>query len=235
MLYFAGTMNELHWKNARGIPLFAAEWPVKGPRAVIALVHGQGEHIGRYAHLAAWFNRHDIAVLGFDHQGYGRSGGKRGHARDLDALLDDIGQLLEEALRRKHGWTYSQGANLETWPMGVVALNLVARMRSEVHSAATRVLRNLWRSTCESLGKQDPEHRYTLDRARGAHALRYMHRGLDRSELSVPFLTYAWLEQALPKHRAFVDIPPEEFPVIARHAPKLADLEWHMISVVQDT
>ncbi len=145
------------------------------------------------------------------------------------------GGILEEALRRKHGWTYSQGANLETWPMGVVALNLVARMRSEVHSAATRVLRNLWRSTCESLGKQDPEHRYTLDRARGAHALRYMHRGLDRSELSVPFLTYAWLEQALPKHRAFVDIPPEEFPVIARHAPKLADLEWHMISVVQDT
>lgn len=96
-------MNELHWKNAHGIHLFAAEWPVKKPRAVIALVHGQGEHIGRYAHMADWYNRHDIAVLGFDHQGYGRSGGKRGHVKNLDALLDDIGQLLDETRRRYPG------------------------------------------------------------------------------------------------------------------------------------
>jgi len=93
-------MNELSWKNAEGLKLHAAEWPVKNPRAVIALVHGQGEHIGRYGHVAKWYNDHKIAVLGFDQQGYGRSEGKRGHAKNLDALLDDIGQLLEETRRR---------------------------------------------------------------------------------------------------------------------------------------
>ncbi|MFN0175134.1 MAG: lysophospholipase [Saprospiraceae bacterium] len=88
-------MNELHWKNAEGLNLYAAHWPVENPRAVIALVHGQGEHIGRYKHVAEWFNRHQVAVLGFDHQGYGKSEGKRGHAKNLQVLLNDIGLLLQ--------------------------------------------------------------------------------------------------------------------------------------------
>ena len=96
-------MNELSWKNAQGLRLFAAEWPMKNPLAVVALVHGQGEHIGRYAHVAEWYNRQGIAVIGYDHQGYGRSEGKRGHAKNLHVLLDDIGQLLEETRRRYPG------------------------------------------------------------------------------------------------------------------------------------
>lgn len=96
-------MESLNWKNAQDISLFAAHWSCEKPRAVIALVHGQGEHIGRYGHLADWFNRHRIAVLGFDQQGHGRSAGKRGHASGLDAMLDDIGQLLEETRSRYPG------------------------------------------------------------------------------------------------------------------------------------
>lgn len=93
-------MNELSWKNAEGIPMHGVDWPVKNPQAVIALVHGQGEHIGRYAHVAKWYNDHGIALMGFDQQGYGKSGGKRGHADNLDVLLDDIGQLLEKTRER---------------------------------------------------------------------------------------------------------------------------------------
>ncbi len=89
-------MTELFWKNEQGLKLFAAHWPVKRPVAVIALAHGQGEHIGRYAHVAEWYNAHDVAVVGFDQQGHGRSEGIRGHVKNLDALLDDIGLLLEK-------------------------------------------------------------------------------------------------------------------------------------------
>lgn len=91
---------ELYWKNAEGLQLRALHWPVDNPRAVIALVHGQGEHIGRYEHLARWFNQHNVAVLGYDHQGYGKSQGKPGHAQNLDVLLDDIGLLLEQTRER---------------------------------------------------------------------------------------------------------------------------------------
>lgn len=89
-------MQELHWKNKEGLTLYGAHWPVEHPRAVIALVHGQGEHISRYDHLARWFNARGVAVLGFDHQGHGQSEGRRGHARHLEAYLDDIGLLLEK-------------------------------------------------------------------------------------------------------------------------------------------
>lgn len=93
-------MEHLNWKNAEGKALYAAHWPVENPRAVIALVHGQGEHIGRYDHLSRWFNQRGIAVLGFDHQGYGRSAGKRGHAKTLEVLLDDIGLLIDQVRSR---------------------------------------------------------------------------------------------------------------------------------------
>ncbi len=96
-------MNELSWKNRDGLNLYAEEWPVQNPQAVIAFVHGQGEHIGRYRHVADWYNKRGVAFLGFDQQGYGRSEGKRGHAASLDVLLDDIGQLLEEVNRRYSG------------------------------------------------------------------------------------------------------------------------------------
>jgi alpha-beta hydrolase superfamily lysophospholipase len=90
-------MEKFFWLNTQGMNLFAAHWPVETPIAVIALVHGQGEHIGRYAHLAEWFNQRGIAIVGYDQQGHGRSEGKRGHAKNLDTLLDDIGLLIEKA------------------------------------------------------------------------------------------------------------------------------------------
>lgn len=89
-------MHKLNWENAEGLQLFATNWAIENPRAVIALVHGQGEHFGRYTHVAKWFNQHQIAVVGFDIQGYGQSEGKRGHAKNLDVLMDDIGLLLKK-------------------------------------------------------------------------------------------------------------------------------------------
>lgn len=110
-------MNVLSLQNKENLRLHLAEWPVEQPRAVIALLHGQGEHIGRYVHLATWYNRHGVAVIGLDLQGYGRSEGRRGHTRDLDALFDDIGLLLDETRRRYPAtplflYGHSMGGNL---------------------------------------------------------------------------------------------------------------------------
>lgn len=93
-------MTTLSWKNKDGISIHAADWPVDHPKAVIALVHGQGEHFGRYDHVARWYNERNIAVMGFDQQGHGQSGGTRGHARNLDAYLDDIGLFLDHVRSR---------------------------------------------------------------------------------------------------------------------------------------
>ena len=92
-------MQALQLKNPEGMSLYAENWPIENPRAVIALVHGQGEHIGRYPHLFKWFNARGFAVVGVDVQGHGQSDGQRGHAKALDSLLDDIDTLIQEAKR----------------------------------------------------------------------------------------------------------------------------------------
>jgi alpha-beta hydrolase superfamily lysophospholipase len=65
-------------------------WDVENPRAVICLIHGFGEHSGRYDHVAKFFNEQNIAVAAFDLRGHGESEGKRGHAPSFKSYLDDI-------------------------------------------------------------------------------------------------------------------------------------------------
>lgn len=99
------------------VPLFARAWtPETPPRGVVCLVHGLGEHSGRYAPLAAHLNAAGFAVLAFDLRGHGRSGGKRGHFVYADAL-DDITRLVDEAQRRfgavpRFLYGHSLGGNL---------------------------------------------------------------------------------------------------------------------------
>lgn len=122
-------MNELSWKNAEGLRIHAVRWAVAQPRAVLLLIHGQGEHIGRYEHLGQWYNAKGIAVVGYDQQGYGRSEGRRGHAKNLDVLLNDVGQALEETRRLYPGvplflYGHSMGGN--------IVLNFLFRRRPAV-------------------------------------------------------------------------------------------------------
>jgi acylglycerol lipase len=80
-------------------PLFEREWEPEGdPRAVVVLLHGLGEHSGRYEHVAARFTAAGLAVCAFDLRGHGRSPGLRGATRfepavaDLAALVQRCGE-----------------------------------------------------------------------------------------------------------------------------------------------
>lgn len=61
-----------------GLTLHLNDWPSKEPHARMLLVHGLGEHSGRYAALAGDLNALGISVRAFDHRGHGASQGKRG-------------------------------------------------------------------------------------------------------------------------------------------------------------
>jgi len=58
-------------------------------RAVVAIVHGMGEHGGRYARLAEHFASHQIATITYDLRGHGRSAGARVFVNHFDEYLDD--------------------------------------------------------------------------------------------------------------------------------------------------
>ena len=80
-----------------GLRLYYRMWAPEDPKKVLCIIHGLGEHSGRYAHVAAWLNRRKIAVFALDLRGHGLSGGKRGHARSYDLLLSDVEELLKTA------------------------------------------------------------------------------------------------------------------------------------------
>lgn len=79
-----------------GLELFAQYWlPEYPPRAVLALVHGIGEHSGRYSNLLQALLPAAYAVWGFDQRGHGRSPGQRGHVSNWAEYRADVACFLD--------------------------------------------------------------------------------------------------------------------------------------------
>jgi alpha-beta hydrolase superfamily lysophospholipase len=92
------------WKSEDGLEMYAQSWePEKAARAVVCLVHGLGEHCGRYEHVGEVFADAGFALTGFDLRGHGRSGGQRGHFPSLEAVMRDIHHHIELARKRQAG------------------------------------------------------------------------------------------------------------------------------------
>src|SRR5688500_16225153 len=72
------------------------EWPVDDPARLVVLVHGYGEHIGRYAHVAAALNARGSTVVGPDHRGHGRSDGEPALVEDFEPIVDDLRTVVQD-------------------------------------------------------------------------------------------------------------------------------------------
>ncbi len=89
------------WRNAEGIEFYVQGWePKRQLKAIVILVHGLGEHTGRYAHVGEALAGAGYALVGFDLRGHGRSSGRRGDIPDFDRLLDDISDFLTQMRAR---------------------------------------------------------------------------------------------------------------------------------------
>lgn len=127
--------KSLEWLCADGTRMFACEWSLDTEntiKAVIGIVHGMGEHSGRYSHVAEMLNAEGYAVFGFDQRGHGLTVGKRGHTHSYEALLEGIDLMLAEAQRKYPGiplflYGHSMGGN--------VTLNYLLRRQPKLAGA----------------------------------------------------------------------------------------------------
>ena len=78
------------WAVEPGIPL----------RGTVILVHGLGEHAGRYDYVARHLNAWGFAVRGYDQYGHGESGGVRGGLPTDTHLLDDLADMVDSTRAR---------------------------------------------------------------------------------------------------------------------------------------
>lgn len=76
---------------ADGLALFCRKWdPVTEPLASVVIVHGLGEHSGRYVHVGRYFAEAGFRVIAFDLRGHGRSAGRRVYVKNYLELASDV-------------------------------------------------------------------------------------------------------------------------------------------------
>ncbi|WP_395318444.1 lysophospholipase [Variovorax sp. UC74_104] len=107
--------------------------PAPGPaRAVVVVVHGLGEHAGRYHGLAECLHEWGFAVWAHDHYGHGESSGPRGGLPSELRLVDDLALVIDDARRENPGLpVVLLGHSLG----GLVVASLVARGVRHVNAA----------------------------------------------------------------------------------------------------
>lgn len=76
--------------GADGVRLFWRSWIPERVAASIFLIHGLGEHSGRYEEFARWMGKEGISLFCFDLRGHGRSEGPRGDTPAFHRFLQDV-------------------------------------------------------------------------------------------------------------------------------------------------
>ncbi|HMN80420.1 MAG TPA: alpha/beta fold hydrolase, partial [Burkholderiaceae bacterium] len=92
------TLVERRFLRPGGVGLHLRDWlpAAHDGRRGVLIVHGLGEHGGRYAEVAHWFTARGWRVRAHDHRGHGRSDGARGRLQRRDDLLDDALAVLAD-------------------------------------------------------------------------------------------------------------------------------------------
>ncbi len=86
-----------------GSNVVVQDWPLDSSvklRGVVIVVHGLGEHAGRYEHVARHLNAWGFAVRGYDQCGHGESSGARGSLPSDTRLLDDLADMVDSTRTR---------------------------------------------------------------------------------------------------------------------------------------
>jgi alpha-beta hydrolase superfamily lysophospholipase len=111
-----------------GLKIHTESWMPEGePRALVLIVHGYAEHIGRYQWHAEHLVERGYAVYGIDHRGHGKSDGVRAYFDNFDHPVDDLKQAfdqIEKVGKKLFVWGHSMGS--------LIALSFALRHQSEL-------------------------------------------------------------------------------------------------------
>ncbi|MDP3939450.1 MAG: lysophospholipase [Deltaproteobacteria bacterium] len=95
--------EEWQFEGKEGVSLYAQAWTPPEARRAMVVVHGLGEHSGRYQNIVDHFTPRGFAVYGFDQRGFGKSAGTRAFTASFDDFLDDLDSFVDVVRARRPG------------------------------------------------------------------------------------------------------------------------------------
>lgn len=92
-----------HFQTSDNLNIHTVHWATPDtPKAIVIIVHGFGEHIGRYQHVAEHLVANDYAVYGLDHRAHGKSEGEpRAYFNSFDDPVNDLSTYFDQ-IKAKH-------------------------------------------------------------------------------------------------------------------------------------
>ncbi len=111
-------------------------------RGVVVLVHGYGEHSGRYDLVTDFLVGAGFCVVAFDQRGHGRSGGRPGFVADFDEFLTD----LDVVIAKVTGEDGSRGPVI-LWGQSMGGLIVLRYLQTRPGSVAGAVISAPWLET----------------------------------------------------------------------------------------
>jgi alpha-beta hydrolase superfamily lysophospholipase len=82
-------------ESADGTKIAFRAWPEQGAEVTFAVVHGLGDHSGRYERFARGMAKHGMATFAVDLRGHGKSPGQRGHVDSWSQSTDDVSAFVK--------------------------------------------------------------------------------------------------------------------------------------------
>lgn len=127
--------------SADGTRIAYRAWPKAGAAITFAVVHGLGEHSGRYEEFAEGMARHGMETFAVDLRGHGKSPGQRGHVDSWSQWTDDVSAFVKHVETEAEGEVVPVGHSLGGAAMlsTVLAGKLPKSRRFIVSSPALKV------------------------------------------------------------------------------------------------
>ncbi len=93
-------LREKMLHGADGTGLYVADWllPGRPPSGTVVIMHGLGEHCGRYLHVIKFFTDCGFSVRSYDQRGHGKSDGARGDVPAGEPFLQDAQIVIDDLI-----------------------------------------------------------------------------------------------------------------------------------------
>lgn len=99
MIHIDGSFN-----SVRGTVIYQQSWVPEGEvKGVLVIVHGLGEHSGRYTNVVNRFVPLGYAVYGFDHIGHGKSDGDREMVKEFKDFFEPLSTYVKQIKKWQPG------------------------------------------------------------------------------------------------------------------------------------